>query len=151
MPARLRFVRCTLALCAVSVLITAVMAPLGRAQGLASSDLSRFRFVGGVRMSPDGHRAAYTVIMHDRPGRPYPLLWIMDLSTQKSVPVGDGKASAGNPRWSPDGKSLAFQGSQGEKHGLFVAHADGSDINFLAPMTGTNSPLPGSGEDNLVA
>ena len=128
------------------LVLTGLPAP-ARAQGLASSDLSRFRFVGGVQLSPDGHRAAYTVIMYNRPGRPYPLLSIMDLSTQKSVPVGDGKAPAGNPHWSPDGKWLAFQGSQGEKHGLLVARGDGSDINFLAAMTGTNSPLPGSGEE----
>jgi len=75
------------------LVLTGLPAP-ARAQGLASSDLSRFRFVGGVQLSPDGHRAAYTVIMYNRPGRPYPLLSIMDLSTQKSVPVGDGKAPA---------------------------------------------------------
>src|SRR5690242_4637480 len=147
MPAQVRLSRCRMVFCAVSLLSVAVTAPLGRAQALTSSDLSRFRFVGDVHLSPDAHRAAYTVIMYDRPGRPYPLLSIMDLSTQKSTPVGDGKAPAGNPQWSPDGKWLAFQGSQGEKHGLFVARADGSEITFLAPMTGTNSPLPGSGED----
>jgi dipeptidyl aminopeptidase/acylaminoacyl peptidase len=30
---------------------------------------------------------------------------------------------------------------------LLVAHADGSEISFLAPMSGTNSPLPGSGKE----
>jgi len=142
-----QFMRRSMTLFALCMLALTVFPSRASAQGLASSDLSRFRFVGGVRLSPDGRRAAYTVVMHDRPGRPYPLLSVMDLSTQKSAPVGDGKAPAGNPRWSPDGKLLAFQGSQDEKHGLLVARADGSDINFLAPMRGTNSPLPGSGED----
>jgi dipeptidyl aminopeptidase/acylaminoacyl peptidase len=85
--------------------------------------------------------------MYDRPGRPYPLLAVMDLATQKSVPIGDGKQPAGNPHWSRDGKSLAFQGAVGEKHGLFVASPDGADMTFLAPMKGTNSPLPGAGHD----
>jgi len=147
MPARLHSAPQLLGLCGVSLLALAVLPPRAATQGLVSSDLSRFRFVGDVRLSPDGHRAAYTVILHDRPGRPYPLLSILDLPTQKSAQVGDGKAPAGNPHWSPDGKSLAFQGSQGDKHGLFVARADGSDIVFLATMAGTNSPLPGSGED----
>src|SRR5260370_3429568 len=85
--------------------------------------------------------------MRDRPGRPYGQLWIMDVATQKSVRVRGEKDSGGGPLWSPDGKWLAFQGHQGEKGGLFVARTDGSDVTFLAPLNGTNSPLPGTGKD----
>jgi dipeptidyl aminopeptidase/acylaminoacyl peptidase len=117
------------------------------AQGLASSDLLRLRSVGSAELSPDGHRIAYTVTMRDRPGRPYGQLWIMDLAAQKSVRVGGEKDSGAGPRWSPDGKSLAFQGHQGEKGGLFVARAEGTEVTFLASPNGTNSPLPGTGND----
>jgi len=65
-------------------------------QGLVSNDLSRLRSVGGVAASPDGKRVAYTVVMRDRPGRPYGQLWIMDLSTQKSVRVGGDKDGGGS-------------------------------------------------------
>src|SRR5436309_3457690 len=128
-------------------LILSVVAPTGTAQGLVSSDLSRLRNVGSVAVSPDAHRVAYTVVMRDRPGRPYGQLWIMDLATQKSIRVGGEKDSGGGPLWSPEGKWLAFQGSQGDKHGLFMARPDGSDVTFLAPLRGTNSPLPGTGKD----
>jgi len=130
--------------CALGLL---TIAPFGGAQGLSSSDLSRLRSVGSVELSPDGRRIAYTVIMRDRPGRPYGQLWIMDVAAQKSVRVGGEKDSGGGPLWSPDGKWFAFQGSQGEKHGLFVARPDGSDVTFLASLSGTNSPLPGTGND----
>src|SRR5437660_2695706 len=69
----------------------------GAAQGLASADLSRLRSVGSVAVSPDGHRVAYTIVMRDRPGRPYGQLWIMDLDMQKSVRVGGEKDSGGSP------------------------------------------------------
>src|SRR6267378_992283 len=142
---RLRlFVR---AMVCVSTLIGVATVRSSGAQGLASADLSRLRSVGGVAVSPDGHRLAYPIVMRDRPGRPYGQLWIMDLATQKSARVGGEKDSAGSPLWSPDGRLVAFAGNQGGKTGLFVAHQDGSEINFLAPITGTNSPLPGSGED----
>ncbi|HYL63506.1 MAG TPA: S9 family peptidase [Candidatus Methylomirabilis sp.] len=124
-----------------------LLAPLSRAQGLTSADLTRFRFVGGAVLSPDNHYVAYTVISHDRPGRPAPQLWIMDLGTRKSIRIGGDKDVAGNPHWSPDGKWLAFQGTVGEERGLLLAHADGSGITSLATMHGTNSPLPGQGED----
>lgn len=123
------------------------IAPFGRAQGFASADLTRFRFVAGPVLSPDNHHVAYTVILYDRPGRPSPQLWIMDLGTQKSIRIGGEKDVAGNPHWSPDGKWLAFQGSVGEEHGLLLAHADGSGVTTLADMRGTNSPLPGEGDD----
>ena len=125
-----------------------MFASSGAAQGLASSDLSRLRSVGGVELSPDGRRIAYTVVMRDRPGRPYGQLWVIDLTTQKSVRVGGEKDSGGGPLWSPDGKWFAFQGHQGEKGGLFVARPDGSEVTFLAAPNGTNSPLPGTGNDS---
>ncbi|OLC96127.1 MAG: hypothetical protein AUH86_10385 [Acidobacteria bacterium 13_1_40CM_4_58_4] len=117
------------------------------AQGLSSSDLSRMRSVGGVALSPDGKRIAYTVTMRDEPGRPYGQLWIMELATQKSTRLGGDKDRGGEPLWSPDGKWLAFFGRQGDKHGLLMAKPDGSDVTVLASPEGTNSPLPGTGNE----
>jgi len=128
----------------------ALLAPASsaQAQGLTSSDLSRFRSVGDAVLSPDSRRIAYTVILYDGPGRPAPQLWIMDLATQKPIRVGGEKDVAGDPRWSPDGKWLAFQGRVGEKHGLLLARPDGSEITTLVEkLEGTNSPLPGAGQD----
>src|SRR6266702_5474895 len=133
--------------CVLNSLAFLTIVPLSTAQGLVSSDLSRLRNVGSVAVSPDAHRVAYTVVMRDRPGRPYGQLWIMDLATQKSIRVGGERDSGGGPLGSPDGKWLAFQGSQGDKHGLFMSRPDGSDVTFLAPLRGTNSPLPGTGKD----
>ena len=120
--------------------------PWSRAQGLVSSDLYRFRAVGQVALSPDNHRVAYTVTMYDRPGRPYSQTWIMDLSTAAAIRLGGEKEASSNPRWSPDGKWLSYTAGEGDKSGLWVAHADGSGATFLAPISGTNSPLPGQGE-----
>src|SRR5438270_2683755 len=132
---------------AVVVIGSLEFAVAANPQGLVSSDLSRLRSVGGVAASPDGRRVAYSVVMRDRPGRPYGQLWLMDLATQKSARIGGDKDSSGGRLWSRDGKWLAFQGHQGEQGGLFIARPDGSEITFLAPMHGTNSPLPGAGND----
>ena len=116
------------------------------AQVLTSNDLSRLRSVGSVALSPDSHYIAYTVTMQDRPGRPYSQLWVMDRNTEKIVRLG-GDKPAGGPLWSVDGKWIAFLGEEGEKHGLLIAHPDGTNAIFLATMAGTNSPLPGTGKD----
>jgi dipeptidyl aminopeptidase/acylaminoacyl peptidase len=115
------------------------------AQVLTSNDLARLRSVGSVALSPDGRYIAYAVMMRDLPGRPYDQLWVMELNTGKSVRLGGDKA-AGAPQWSGDSKWIAFHGQEGDKHGLLITHPDGSNTVFLAPVAGTNSPLPGTGK-----
>jgi dipeptidyl aminopeptidase/acylaminoacyl peptidase len=129
-----------------SILIALVVAATARAQVLASSDLARLKNVGAAVISPDGRSIAYTVVVRDSPGRPSGQLWVMDLGTGKSVRLG-GDKPAGGPVWSNDGKWIAFQGFEGDKHGLIVAHPDGSGALYLARLAGTNSPLPGMGND----
>jgi dipeptidyl aminopeptidase/acylaminoacyl peptidase len=129
----------------VFLLVLFLYVPRGATQGLATEDLVKLRSVGAVALSPDGHHLAYTVTMFDEPGRPYAQLWIMDLATQKSIRVGGEKDRGSGPVWSPDGKVLAFLGKQGEKHGLMIAKADGSDVTELVSPGGSNSPLPGTG------
>ena len=123
----------------------AVAVPSSDAQGLKSGDLSKFRSIGAVQLAPDGRSVAYTVTMRDRPGRPSAQIWIMDIASAKTVRLGDEKSSSGDPRWSPDGKWLAYAGSDGTQSGLWMAHPDGSSATFLAPVSHSNSPLPGQG------
>ncbi len=117
------------------------------AQSLRSQDLYRFRSVTDAQISPDERSIAYAVSMNDRPGRPYSQVWIRDVASQKSIRIGGEKDSSSHPRWSPDGTKIAFMGGSGEQHGLNYVNADGSGQTFLAAVSGTNSPLPGQGEE----
>ena len=83
----------------------------------------------------------------DRPGRPSSQVWIMNVATGQSTRLGPPAGTASSPRWSADGRFLAFLGSDGQRSGLFVAAADGSNARFIAGVTGTNHPLPTSGEN----
>jgi dipeptidyl aminopeptidase/acylaminoacyl peptidase len=113
---------------------------------LQSSDLLRLRSVSVVALSPDASRVAYVVENNDGPGRPYGQLWVMTLADGKSVRFGGEKEPSGNPEWSPDGQTIAYRGRVGDKSGLVVARPDGSGARFLAEMSGTNAPLPGTGK-----
>jgi dipeptidyl aminopeptidase/acylaminoacyl peptidase len=127
----------------VSVIVGAAAA---QPRGLQSSDLLRLRAVGEVKFSPDGSRLAYTVINNDGQGRPYSQLWIMTVADNKSIRLGGEKEPSSNPEWSPDGRSIAYEGRPGDKSGLIVANADGSNAKFLSPIQGTNNPLPSTGK-----
>jgi dipeptidyl aminopeptidase/acylaminoacyl peptidase len=116
------------------------------AQGpLQSSDLLKMRSVAAIQVSPDGARVAYVVENNDGTGRPYGQLSVMTLADGKSVRFGKDQEPTGNPAWSPDGQSIAYRGTIGGKTGLVVARPDGAGARFIAEMSGTNAPLPGSG------
>jgi dipeptidyl aminopeptidase/acylaminoacyl peptidase len=106
--------------------------------GLTSADLYKLRAVGEVQLSPDGARIAYAVTNNDQPGRPYSQTWIMNLDTRQAIRLG--RASA--PRWSPDGRWIAYLTGEG----VTIAKPDGTGALVLAPVGGTNHPLPSSGD-----
>jgi len=115
-------------------------------EGLASGDLYKLRTVGEVELSPDGTRVAYAVMNSDRPARPYSETWIMNLDSLQPVRLGGERAHASSPCWSKDGQWIAYMGSDGRNSGVMIARSDGSGATFLATVSGTNHPLPSSGD-----
>ena len=111
-----------------------------------SKDQFRLQEVAEAQISPDGGRIAYSIRRHDDPGRAYTQMWMMDVATGKSRRLGSEGDRGSGPRWSPDGQWLAYVGSVGRDGGLVVIRADGSQARVIAPVEGTNHPLPSSGE-----
>jgi dipeptidyl aminopeptidase/acylaminoacyl peptidase len=129
----------------VWVLFALLLDVSASADVLTSGDLSRLRNVGGVALSPDARFIAFTIVTREEPGRPSGQLWVIEVASGKSVRLG-GDKPAGGPVWSANSRWIAFNGADGDKHGLMIAHPDGSETAFLAPTSGTNSPLPGTGK-----
>jgi dipeptidyl aminopeptidase/acylaminoacyl peptidase len=135
----------TLRWISIYMLLAPFLVTLVSAEVLTSADFARLRNVGGVAISPDGRFIAYTIMVRDQPGRPSGQLWVMDVGSGKNIRLG-GDKPAGGPVWSADTKWIAYNGAVGDKHGLCIAHPDGSEATFLAAIAGTNSPLPGMGK-----
>lgn len=108
--------------------------------GLTSPDLGKLKSVSSVRVSPDGKYVAYS-------GAGF---WIYDVASDNHLPAGKEVGSVSSPRWSPDSRRIAFIGRAGERSGLVFARVaeDGSISapEFLASISGTNHPLPETGE-----
>lgn len=111
-------------------------------RGLTARDLHQLQSVGDVEISPSGTHVAYAVVRSAAPGRPQASLVVHNLSTGASHDLPQGSSG---PRWSPDGRRLAFMGTGPDGGGLMVSEADGSGARLVAPVTGTNHPLPSSG------
>lgn len=115
------------------------------ARGLESKDLPRLRSVGEVQFSPDGRYIAYTVENNNAHGRPYSQLWILNMADGKTTKLSEGVEPTADPQWSPDSQWIAFVRGESERSFLAVSHPDGSGLKKMAPILGTNSPLPYTG------
>ena len=100
-----------------------------------------------ARLLPESQQVQPTVQPTPRPpfarGVPY-LEWPELRSTPRTLlPPG---FSASNPRWSPDGNSIAFLSQQDEQDGLWVVKLDKPEPRFIAPITSTNFFITYAGE-----
>ena len=124
-----------------AILVLAISGGVARGQaaggaGLVPADYQRMRSVAQAAISPNAQFVAYTVLRYDRPGSPWPQLWVLDVASGKSTRIGGEQDVAGSPVWSPDSRWIAYDGAAEGKHGLAVVHPDGSAATFLRRRAG---------------
>lgn len=105
-------------------------------QPLTAEDLTSFRWVDHVRLSPSGDRVAYQVGWADAEARE-------NRGRVVVAPAAPGAAARElredarrdrAPEWSPDGTRIAFLGRAGARDQLFVAPADGGEARQLTEV-----------------
>jgi TolB protein len=79
--------------------------------------------------SPDGSRMAYSSYL----GRQWQNLWVMPANGGDAFPVSYGDWDQTNPRWSPDGKKIAFVSNQNGDTELVVSEYPGADVRKIFP------------------
>lgn len=97
----------------LATVLLATTAVAARAQAvLTAEQVVELRAVRSVAVSPDGRRVAYTLLQPRSdtaaPGPAYTELWVVEAGGGEPTPVVVAPASAGSPRWSPDGEWLGF-------------------------------------------
>jgi len=76
---------------------------------LTSDDVYRMKEVGDPQVSPDGKWIAYTVTSMDREtDKLRSAIWMINWEGTQDLQVTYGPDSDTSPRWSPDGRYLAF-------------------------------------------
>jgi dipeptidyl aminopeptidase/acylaminoacyl peptidase len=101
-------------------------------------DVYALASVGDLRLSPDGLRVAYVVNWIDREENGYrSAIWVAPLDgPEEPTQLTAGTRSDSSPRWSPDGRWLAFvsnrDGETETAHGeLYVLPANGGEPRRL--------------------
>jgi dipeptidyl aminopeptidase/acylaminoacyl peptidase len=81
---------------------------------LTAEDYFRIKEVGDPQLSPDGKWVAYTVRTANlKDDKNYERIWMVPVSGGAAIPLTADEMTSSHPRWSPDGKFLAFISARG--------------------------------------
>lgn len=111
-----------LPLLALSLPALAQPATDGPSRAFQGRDLFSLQWVSDPQISPDGTQIAYVRRANDiMTDRARPTIWLVDARTGAQSPLVAGAGSHMSPRWSPDGKRIAYVStSEGGTPQLFV-------------------------------
>ena len=95
----------------------AAPSPAVRLRPFSPDDVVRIRDVREPQISPDGGWVAYTVSTSDTAeDRSKSAVWMASWDGRRNVRLTTSKPGESTPRWSPDGRWLAFLSSRDDEH-----------------------------------
>ena len=120
--------------------------PRQRRRAVTADDLYRLRFVSDPQISPDGIQIAYVVAWVDGDDQTRYRSQLKLARTDGAYPpraITSGRHRDTSPRWSPDGRSLAFVSDRDdERPQLFVLSLDGGEPRQLTALKhGAGTPV----------
>lgn len=99
--------------------------------------------VSDPQLSPDGKWAAYTVSTPSlQDNRGIARVWVAELATGRTRQLTGGPGSDRQPRWSPDGKTLAFISTREGGAQVWLLPVGGGDARKLSSLAdGASDPI----------
>jgi dipeptidyl aminopeptidase/acylaminoacyl peptidase len=91
----------------------------------------KVRRISDLNFSPDGSRVVCVVSEPPKGQAPETHLWLLDVARTDFRQFTYSAKSENSPRWAPDGKTLAFLSSRGEKMQIYVIRMDGGEAAAL--------------------
>ena len=134
----------------LTAVASAVMADDSR---FVSTDLFDLQFAREVQISPDGNQVIYARSIYDiMTDRIRTNLWMVDADGGNHRPLLSGRDSYSSPRFSPDGKRLAYvaRDSKGTSQ-LFVRWLNSGETALISGLTESPSSIAWSPDGEQIA
>lgn len=134
----LKITRRTLGL-AAAALLAGGLGGAATAQGparLEPASLLAWQWVGDPQVSPDGRRVAYTLQTSAEDGAKYAAdIWVVPTAGGEARPLITNPANDRSPRWSPDGRRLAFLSNRSGKNQIWILESEGEPWQLTDSVT----------------
>src|SRR5213080_3253863 len=104
-------------------------------RAITIDDYLALKAVGDPQLSPDGRWVAYTVTEYSlKDNRGTTRIWLADVATGQVREVTAGPGSDRQPRWAPDGKSLAFVATRQNGPQLWLLPIGGGEARRVTDL-----------------
>lgn len=104
-------------------------------RAITFDDFIALTVVGDPRLSPDGKWVAYTVTTSSlQDNRGISRIWLADVATGSGRELTQGPGSDRSPRWSPDGRTLAFVSTREGGPQIWVLPAAGGEARKVSAL-----------------
>jgi len=116
--------------------------------------LLKLRTIASVQVSPDGKQVACTVrraVLEDNKSEYLTHIHLADADGGQDVPLTRGDKSCDHPRWSPDGKQIAFLSARSGKRNVWLIAVDGGEARQLTDSKTNVTSLKWSPDGKAIA
>jgi len=128
----------------IALLLLLVASPLlAQKRAISFEDYIALKAVGDPQLSPDGKWVAYTVSTPSlQDNRNVARVWVAEVATGRARMLTGGPGSDRQPRWSPDGKSLAFISTREGGAQIWLLPIAGGDARKISSLAeGASDPI----------
>jgi len=98
-------------------------------------DLMAVERISDPQVSPDGRSVVYVQVAVDLPAnKKKGRIWMVPVSGGQARPLTQAGGSDSRPRWSPDGKSIAFISTRSGQSQVWIIPIDGGEAHQLTSL-----------------
>ncbi|HKS41824.1 MAG TPA: DPP IV N-terminal domain-containing protein, partial [Blastocatellia bacterium] len=113
----------------------------------APDDLFAIKDVGDARLSPDGATIVYIMSSTNREKNSSTSnLWLVPTNGGQPAQLTTGEANDSTPRWSPDGKKIAFASNRDGKSAIWIVDVASRETRMITLWERSNFFLSKAGE-----
>lgn len=114
----------------------------------------KIKNITAVAPSPDGNKILYTVreaVMTDDRSEYINQVWLCNSNGSNAIQLTKGDKNSSNPKWSPDGKWIAFTSSRDSKNNLYLLPVGGGESEKITDVKSSVGNYDWSRDGKMIA